>query len=132
MRKISYSSLKGEILDDFYTEMINHAHNSKSSYEEIVMGYLSYDYEEGFSKAEGIIIDIVLYIIGGKNFISKNTYEELQEKLIGYIENKDILELLRSMSKEDQDCLLHDLYLVGIINKKTQEDIYEKFSSLKT
>lgn len=126
MRKLSYSSLKGEILDDFYTEMINHAHNSKSSYEEIVMGYLSYDYEEGFSRTEEIIIDLVLYVIGGKNFISKNIYKELQEKLIGYIKNEDLLELLRSMSKEDQDCFLHDLYLVGIINKKIQKDIYEK------
>lgn len=126
MSRISYSNLKAEILDDFYTEMINHAHNSKSSYEEIVMGYLSYDYEEGFSRTEAIIIDLALYVIGGKNFISKNIYKELQEKLIGYIKNEDILELLRSMSKEDQDFFLHDLYLVGIINKKIQKDIYEK------
>lgn len=126
MTKLSYSNLKAEILDDFYIEMINHAHKSKASYEEIVMGYLSYDYEEGFSSMENIIIDFVLYVIGGRYFISEDVYEKLRAKLKSYIENKEILGLLRNISDEDKDCFLHDLYLVGIIDKKKQQEIYQE------
>ena len=126
MAELSYSNLKAEILDDFYIEMINHAHKSEASYEEIIMGYLSYDYEEGFSSIENIIIEFVLYVMGGRYFVSEDVYKKLRTKLQGYIENKEILSLLRNISDEEKEYFLHDLYLVGIIDKKKQQEIYQE------
>lgn len=126
MAELSYSNLKAEILDDFYIEMINHAHRSEVSYERIVMGYLSYDYEEGFSSLENIMIDFILYVISGKNFISEVISNNLRKKIESYIENKSIFDLLRKLNEDDKVSLLHDLYLVGIIDKNTEERIRDE------
>lgn len=126
MTELSYFNLKAEILDDFYTEMINHAHKSKSSYEQIVMGYLSYDYEEGFTYLQNIIIDFVLYVICGRSFVSEDVFNQLEKKIQRYIANNEILTLLRKLSQDERESFLHDLYLVGIIDLTKKEIISQE------
>lgn len=49
--------------------MIHHGHQSDAEFETVI-GHLIYDYEQGFSKVEQIIIEFVIYAIAGK-FISE-------------------------------------------------------------
>ena len=61
--------LKLGVLHEFYEEMIHHGHQSDAEFETVI-GHLIYDYEQGFSKVEQIIIEFVIYAIAGK-FISE-------------------------------------------------------------
>jgi len=79
MNKINYDDLKLGILDDFYQEMLNHGHQCDVQYE-TVLGHLIYEYEEGFSNVEIIIIEFVIYVIAGK-FISEKLSEKLRSDL---------------------------------------------------
>ncbi|MEB3755194.1 hypothetical protein [Acinetobacter sp. MD2(2019)] len=118
MKKISYDDLRLGVLDDFYQEMLNHGHQINNQYE-TVLGYLIYEYEEGFSKVEIIIIEFVVYVLAGK-FVSEKLSNKLRDDFVGKLNTVEFKLLLNLLSFEDKTNFLHDLLLLNFIDENTR------------
>lgn len=118
MNKINYDDLKLGILDDFYQEMLNHGHQCDVQYE-TVLGHLIYEYEEGFSNVEIIIIEFVIYVIAGK-FISEKLSEKLRSDLADKLNKVEFKLLLKLLDFYDKTNFLHDLFLLKFIDEETR------------
>ena len=118
MNKINYDDLKLGILDDFYQEMLNHGHQCDVQYE-TVLGHLIYEYEEGFSNVEIIIIEFVIYVIAGK-FISEKLSEKLRSDLADKLNKVEFKLLLKLLDFDDKTNFLHDLFLLKFIDEETR------------
>jgi len=118
MNKINYDDLKLGILDDFYQEMLNHGHQCDVQYE-TVLGHLIYEYEEGFSNVEIIIIEFVIYVIAGK-FISEKLSEKLRSDLADKLNKVEFKLLLQLLDFDDKTNFLHDLFLLKFIDEETR------------
>jgi len=118
MNKINYDDLKLGILDDFYQEMLNHGHQCDVQYE-TVLGHLIYEYEEGFSNVEIIIIEFVIYVIAGK-FISEKLSEKLRSDLADKLNKVEFKLLLQLLDFDDKKNFLHDLFLLKFIDEETR------------
>ncbi|MDM1760237.1 hypothetical protein [Acinetobacter sp. 251-1] len=121
MNKISYEDLKLGVLDDFYQEMLNHGHQCNVQYE-TVLGHLIYEYEEGFSNVEIIIIEFVIYVIAGK-FISEKLSEKLRSDLVDKLNKVEFKLLLQLLDFDDKTNFLHDLFLMKFINEETRDKL---------
>lgn len=118
MNKINYDDLKLGILDDFYQEMLNHGHQCDVQYE-TVLGHLIYEYEEGFSNVEIIIIEFVIYVIAGK-FISEKLSEKIRSDLADKLNKVEFKLLLQLLDFDDKTNFLHDLFLLKFIDEETR------------
>lgn len=118
MNKINYDDLKLGVLDDFYQEMLNHGHQCDVQYE-TVLGHLIYEYEEGFSNVEIIIIEFVIYVIAGK-FISEKLSEKLRSDLADKLNKVEFKLLLQLLDFDDKTNFLHDLFLLKFIDEETR------------
>ncbi|KAB1857816.1 hypothetical protein F4W09_03480 [Acinetobacter tandoii] len=118
MNKINYDDLKLGVLDDFYQEMLNHGHQCDVQYE-TVLGHLIYEYEEGFSNVEIIIIEFVIYVIAGK-FISEKLSEKLRSDLADKLNKVEFKLLLKLLDFDDKTNFLHDLFLLKFIDEETR------------
>ncbi|MEQ1309471.1 hypothetical protein [Acinetobacter bereziniae] len=121
MDKLSYNDLRLGVLDDFYQEMLNHGHQYNAQYE-TVLGHLIYEYEEGFSNVEIIIIEFVIYAIAGK-FVSEKVSKRLRDDLVEKLNTVEFKLLLNVLSFEDKTNFLHDLLLLNFIDQDTRNHL---------
>ncbi|AMW79371.1 hypothetical protein AMD27_10995 [Acinetobacter sp. TGL-Y2] len=118
MDKISYDDLRLGVLDDFYQEMLNHGHQCNIQYE-TVLGHLIYEYEEGFSNIEIIIIEFVIYVIAGK-FVSEKVSDKLRGDLADKLNKVEFKLLLQLLDFDEKTNFLHDLFLLKFIDEETR------------
>ncbi|MBJ9902310.1 hypothetical protein [Acinetobacter bereziniae] len=121
MDKLSYNDLRLGVLDDFYQEMLNYGHQYNAQYE-TVLGHLIYEYEEGFSNVEIIIIEFVIYAIAGK-FVSEKVSKRLRDDLVDKLNTVEFKLLLNVLSFEDKTNFLHDLLLLNFIDEDTRNHL---------
>ena len=121
MNKVSYDDLRLGVLDDFYQEMLNHGHQCNVQYE-TVLGHLIYEYEEGFSEVEIIIIEFVIYVIAGK-FVSEKIRNKLRDDFFYKLNTVEFKLLLNILSFYDKTSFLHDLYLLKFIDNEDRDKL---------
>lgn len=121
MDKISYGDLRLGVLDDFYQEMLNHGHQSNAQYE-TVLGHLIYEYDQGFSNVEIIIIEFVIYVIAGK-FVSEKVSNKLRDNFVDKLNTVEFKLLLNVLSFDDKTNFLHDLFLLNFIDEDTRNHL---------
>ena len=88
--------------------MIHHGHQSDAEFETVI-GHLIYDYEQGFSKVEQIIIEFVIYAIAGK-FISEQWRIRLQNEILEKLNAVDF-KLLLSLLEGEERSLFYMIYI---------------------
>lgn len=121
MDKLNYDDLRLGVLDDFYQEMLNLGHQCNAQYE-TVLGHLIYEYEEGFSNVEIIIIEFIIYAIAGK-FVSEKVSKRLRDDLVDKLNTVEFKLLLNVLSFEDKTNFLHDLLLLNFIDEDTRNHL---------
>ena len=121
MSRISYNDLRLGVLDDFYQEMINYGQQCYVQYESII-GHLIYEYEEGFSNVEIIIIDFAIYVIAGK-FVSEKISNKLRDDLVNKLNTVEFKLLLKLLDFDEKTSFLHDLFLLKFIDEETRDNL---------
>lgn len=117
MNKPSYFDTRLDVLEAFYLFLIQKGYGMNNSCEE-VMGYLSYDYEEGYSTINKIMIDVVIYALEGKICNSKDVLDKIKVRIFENLKSYDFRLLLGLLPDNEKFEFLSDLYLLKFINKE--------------
>lgn len=115
MNKPSYFDIRLDVLEAFYLFLIQKGYGMNMNCEDI-LGYLSYDYEEGYSKMNKIMIDVVIYALEGKISSSKHVFNKIKSNIIDNIQSLDFKLLIRLLPDDEKTELLSDLYLLSLID----------------
>ena len=122
MNRPSYFETRLDVLEAFYSFLIQKGYGLNMNCED-VLGYLSYDYEEGYSNMDRIMIDLVIYALEGKISNSKKTFDKIKKDIVENIKSNEFKLLIGLLPSDERSEFLSDLYILDFINVELRDQL---------
>lgn len=122
LNKPSYFEIRLDVLEAFYLFLIQKGYGLNMNYED-VLGYLAYDYEDGYSKMDKIMIDLVIYALEGKISNSNVVFNKIKKNIVDNIKSYDFKLLIGLLSNNERVELLSDLHILKFIDSETRDKL---------